>query len=293
MIIVVVALVCATMGVLLGKMFVPTADTALSGQLYSLEKTLDQIGSKLRTLEAAQEELSLRLQNARSGPVRISSEDIEPIVQRYLAAHAAGAAPVSPETSAAPAKGNAAAGADLNALVAELLDPQLPRNKRESIWAQLKDQGLLDEAIAQVEKKASAAPKDAEQHVALADLYLQKLFTVNDGPERGKWATLADQEFDRALEANPNHWNARFSKAISLSFWPPIFGKQEEAAKQFETLIGQQEQSGRRDPEHASSYLFLGNLYAQMGKADKAQETWRQGLVLFPDDAELKAKLGQ
>src|SRR5215813_1736146 len=88
-IIAVVALGCAAMGVLLGKVFLPPAgDTALGAELGSLERTLDQLGTRIKTLEAAQEQMSVRLQNAPSGPVRIASEDIEQAVQRYLAAHA-------------------------------------------------------------------------------------------------------------------------------------------------------------------------------------------------------------
>jgi cytochrome c-type biogenesis protein CcmH/NrfG len=113
---------------------------------------------------------------------------------------------------------------------------------------------------------------------------------VPDGQERGLYATKADQAFDAALASDPQHWTARFSKAMSLSFWPPIFGKQGEAITQFETIVAQQESSGQAKPEFAQSYLFLGNLYAQGGKADKAAEVWKKGLSLFPENESLKAK---
>src|SRR4029079_19199235 len=104
----------------------------------------------------------------------------------------------------------------------------------EALWARLKNANLIDQAIAKLQEKVNGEPKSADLHVALAGAYLQRLFNAPDGRERGEWATKADQEYDAALEANPNHWDARFSKAVSLSFWPPLFGKQEEAARHFE-----------------------------------------------------------
>ena len=76
---------------------------------------------------------------------------------------------------------------------------------------------------------------------------------------------------------------------INLSFWPPIFGKGAEAISQFETLLGQQK-SQSPQPQFAETYLWLGNLYAQSGKMDLAQQTWSDGLLLFPDDEDLQGK---
>ena len=101
----------------------------------------------------------------------------------------------------------------------------------------------------------------------------------------------ADKAFDTALDLDPEHWDARFTKAVSLSFWPPITGKQPEAVSNFQTLIAQQEKSGVTQPHYAQSYLLLGNLYLQQGKTDLAMQTYQQGLGLFPDHGDLKSQL--
>ena len=83
---------------------------------------------------------------------------------------------------------------------------------------------------------------------------------------------------------------ARRAKAISLSFWPPIFGKTNEAKQQFETLIAKQLQTNP-SPEHAEAYLWLGNLHLQTGDPDAAKQVWADGLSLFPDNLELAGQL--
>jgi tetratricopeptide (TPR) repeat protein len=78
---------------------------------------------------------------------------------------------------------------------------------------------------------------------------------------------------------------------VSLSFWPPIMGKQPEAIQQFEMALAQQEARPSR-PEYAQTYLFLGNLYRQQGNAARAKEIWKKGSELFPENDELTRKLG-
>ncbi len=101
----------------------------------------------------------------------------------------------------------------------------------------------------------------------------------------------ADEAFDAALARDDHHWDARFSKAVSPSFWPPLFGKQAEAIEHFETLMGQQEALPQQGPKHAQTYLLLGNLYQQQGNNDKALATWNDGTQLFPDNHELAARV--
>ena len=121
--------------------------------------------------------------------------------------------------------------------------------------------------------------------------YLQKLFDIGGAsPEVGDLATQADLAFDRALELDPQNWDARFTKAVALSNWPAFLGRQPEAIAQFETLLAQQENSPP-NPQYAQTYLFLGNMYVQTGERAKAIETWQSGLARYPDDAALLEQL--
>ncbi len=170
--------------------------------------------------------------------------------------------------------------------------PDFTDLEREGIWLQIARAGRTRELIALFEKRAEQSPYDPDVQVELGGAYLRMLQEVGQGPLAGQWAGRADAAFDRALELDPEHVGARLSKAISLSFWPPIFGKQAEAVKQFETLIGQLEGKPLQ-PQHSQAWLLLGNLHQQQGQAEKALAVWQAGAALFPGDAALGAKLGQ
>ncbi len=177
---------------------------------------------------------------------------------------------------------------ELGDLLSKLSDPMTSYEQKQALWKELAEKGLLDEAIAALKAKADADPSNPDAQVELASGYLQKLYSSKNPLETGGWAMKMDQCYDKALELDPNHWNARFSKAISYSFWPAITGKPQEAVKQFETLIAQQEKSSTRPPQYATTYELLGNLYKQQGKLDLAKQTYAKGLSFFPDNKGLK-----
>jgi tetratricopeptide (TPR) repeat protein len=174
--------------------------------------------------------------------------------------------------------------------LAGILDKKMSWDDREKLWTRIREAGLTDEIIKDLEKRAAANPKDPDSQTLLGNAYLKKIQEVPQGPESGAWATKADQAYDRALEIDPEHWESRFMKAVALSFWPAAFGKGTEAIKHFETLVSQQERQNPRSG-FAETYYFLGNMYLQTGQRDQAISAWQRGLRLFPDNAELQQQL--
>ena len=172
----------------------------------------------------------------------------------------------------------------------QYLNEDLSEEQTEALWKAASEAGQFDALLALFEEHAKANPQSADAQLDLGMAYLQKLFKAGNGPEQGTWAIKADQSFDAALAVDDHHWDARFAKAMSLSFWPPVFGKQTEAIKHFETLIEQQANIPSA-PNHAQTWLLLGNMYQQLGKADQALETWQKGLALFPQNAELAQQI--
>jgi len=77
---------------------------------------------------------------------------------------------------------------------------------------------------------------------------------------------------------------------MSLSFWPPVFGKQGEAIRQFEILVDQQADLPR-DARYAETHLLLGNMYRQIGEEEQSLAAWQHGLELYPDHLELQGQL--
>ena len=256
-----------------------------------LSAAVDALRGQQADLRAALDAMALQVGTS-GGRTAVSGADVDAAVARWmderearLAAEDSAKAKLAADGAVADAK------PDADDFFEKLLNPDLKGDARESLWKQIRDAGLTDEMIARMEALASAHPNDAGIQVALGEAYLQKIFEVGNGPEAGVWATKADKSFDAALAINPQQWDARFAKAISLSFWPPMFGKQAEAIQNFETLIAQQESQPSK-PEFAQTYLWLGNLYLQQGKTDQAKEVYGKGLVAFPNDPELLKQLG-
>jgi tetratricopeptide (TPR) repeat protein len=169
-------------------------------------------------------------------------------------------------------------------------DPNASLDDKQKAWASLRERGLLDEAIALAEERAKAAPDDPAAQFDLGVGYIEKIQEVGGGIEAGKWASKADDAFDRTLALDEEHLDARLYKAMSLSFWPPIFGKRAEAIAQFETLIEKQAKHPAED-HFANSYVLLGNLHMESGDSAKALEVWKAGAAAFPEDADLAAKI--
>lgn len=191
--------------------------------------------------------------------------------------------------TAKPTASIAAAGA--SSAMERLMAGGLPYDTAQALWKEVADAGKLDELVKMMEERAAARGNDPEAQTQLGLAYLQKVFRVGAGPEAGVWATKADKSFDAALALDDQHWQARFQKAVSLSFWPPMLGKQPDAVKQFETLIAQQEASGQSSSGYNQTYLFLGNMHLQMGDKTKALAAWNKGLAQFPNDPELLKKI--
>jgi tetratricopeptide (TPR) repeat protein len=261
-----------------------------AGESALFAQSLSEVSARQTAIEQSLDALRSELANRARAETRTSASDIDAAVERALerrAGHAGAAAGASadaaPETAAAKKF-------DARAALASLNDPTLSQEKRQAIWKEISDAGALDEVLAMLEQRASDDPRNAAAQIDLGRGYLQKVFKAGGGPEAGVWANKADKAFDSALAIDDHNWDARFQKAVSLSFWPPMLGKQNEAIQNFETLIAQQ--SGQNSsPQFAQSYLFLGNMYTQVGDKDKALATWQAGLALFPGNAQIQKQI--
>lgn len=266
---------------------VEAADAIVPDALESLKAQVASLNTELERLRAERSSSELPLATSRD---RVQMDAIDEAVQRYFEGRTvAGLVPEETEET------SVAASEDASRTVDEwyelLNDPGLEGDARQAVWDRIRENGMLDDTIAMLEARADKFSDDPEAQVEVASAYIQKIFEVGEGPAAGLWAGKADKAFDRALALDDRHWDARFNKAISLSFWPPIFGKQREAISHFETLIEQQV-GGPSEDRHAQTYLLLGNLYAQSGDSSKAETTWKAGLGLFPDNESLIGKFG-
>lgn len=171
-----------------------------------------------------------------------------------------------------------------------LVSRQASFDQKQAAWKKLKDSGKLDQAITELERLVAANPQAAEYPATLGQAYLQKCSTLQDMREQGILAMKADQTFDTALQLDPKNFEARFTKAVAMSYWPPQLNKGQEVIDHFTTLIEQQEAQPPQ-PQFAATYLWLGDYYQKIGKSDYARATWQCGAERFPADASLKQRL--
>jgi tetratricopeptide (TPR) repeat protein len=178
----------------------------------------------------------------------------------------------------------------LNRAVDLLVSPLASMAEKGETWRQLRDAGKLDQVIAELEQRTASDPKTAAYPAALGQAYLQKCGTIKDVREQGILAMQADKLFDTALNLDPGNWEARFTKAVAMSYWPPMLNKGEEVIQHFQTLIQQQEALPPQ-PHFAETYAWLGDQYQKAGRTDDARAIWQRGATLFPDNENLRKKL--
>ena len=180
--------------------------------------------------------------------------------------------------------------ASLSRTVDILVSPQTSHQQKQEAWKQLREAGKLDQAIAELEQRTANEPRAAESAAALGHAYLQKCGTIQDVRDQGILAMQADKLFDTALSLDASNWEARFMKAVAMSYWPPVLNKGDEVIQHFQTLIQQQE-TQTPQPQFAETYAWLGDQYQKAGRGDDARAVWQRGAALFPADEKLRTKL--
>lgn len=271
----------------------PVETDAVTGELGELRAALEQARVRHARLVAElerDEPAGALLPDPDSGP---SDDELAAAVARWRAANPEAEGTLrSARTAPAPvAPGEPdLATMPMLEIAQELAKSGFGDNERQAIFGKLRELGRIDEYLAEIEKLATADPENPGLQIALGHAYLQKLFGMGASPEVGAIAWKSDQAFDRALELDETSWDARFSKAVALSNWPPFLGRASEAMEHFEILIEQQESRAPR-PHFAYPYLYLGNMYQANGERPQAIATWKEGLALFPEDPGLQEAL--
>ena len=252
----------------------------LQRTLAELQKDHAALRAKFEALASTPQPMAAPGAVERSAVPTLSAELIGPAVEAYLQkrerAGSAGA------VEAAGAAGAAAFDVDADfATLAKtfFVDP--------AGWQRAFAAGKMDEVLKKFEAIAAASPKDAKAQMDLANAYLSFLQL---SPNKGPLAEKSDQALDKVLAIDDSHWEARFTKAISYSFYPEFTGKPKEAVAQFERLVAQQEGMAPQ-PQEAQTYLMLGNLLERRDPA-KAKEIWAKGARRHPENAELVKKAG-
>jgi hypothetical protein len=169
--------------------------------------------------------------------------------------------------------------------------------EKQAAFDELRKDGELDAAIADLKQQAAQNPNDPEIPTTIGEAELNRLRSLaeNGGltanhDQIGILAMQADQEFDSALQIDPKNWEAQYVKAASMYYWPSNPQTDNQVVQSLTSLIDQQE-TMPANPAFAQTYVTLGNEYQKLGQPDKAMATWQLGAQEFPSDSSLQAKL--
>ncbi len=257
-----------------------------------------------RTLSAAEEASTVAREEARASGVRLESR-LEQLEQRLVELEKRRAAP--PRLAESPAAGrneraedkppepaaesvarteSAPAPSGLDAILEEIVLSGFGKEETERLVKQLRRDGVPDDVLERIRAFVSKNSTDPRAHYLLARTYYARLMRESSPANMEKWGDLVLEEYEKASEIDPTYWEPRFDRAVYLSYYPETMGKAPEAIREFETLREQQKRSNA-DPHYAETYVYLARLYLRVNKRAKAEQTAREGLNLFPDNAAL------
>jgi tetratricopeptide (TPR) repeat protein len=181
--------------------------------------------------------------------------------------------------------------AAVDALLARMKTERLSEADMDRLWELLPGSGREDSAIAAFREYAAAHDGDADAWYGLGAALTSKLIGGQVSfLEQGALSTQAEAAFSRALTADEDHFGARYSRAVSWTFWPESFGKGADAIRDFEVL----RERHRGDASMGAMedvYLKLAVQYRKSGDPKKAEEVLREGLQTFPDSPSLRKQL--
>lgn len=257
-------------------------DGAAVGELRQVVARLSEENSTLRqrldALADAPVPAVVPAAGERTAAVTVTAEQVAAAVEGYLRQRGDASGPAD---AAGPAKPAFDLETDFAALVGS--------NYWENVaaWKKAFQSGRMDDVVARFEALAKQDPKNVAKQMDLANAYLAYLQF-----DQTKWqlSMKADAVFDRVLDLDENHWQARFTKAVSYTFWPDFLGKKQEAIQHFETLV-QQQDALPVENHHAETYLYLGNLI-EAKDPQRAREIWRKGARRHPNNQELQKRAG-
>jgi len=171
-----------------------------------------------------------------------------------------------------------------------MADPDNIRYGSEYRQAVIQANDAYDRCIKFFEKLVADNPKSPNAELNFGFAYVDKI------PASGTitqviLANTALAHFTRSLELKPS-WIGYYTRGNSYLFWPKIFGRTPLGVADLEQAMKLQKQDSKR-VYHARAYIALGDAYWKMDDLPRARDVWKEGLTLFPDNSQLKARLSR
>jgi tetratricopeptide (TPR) repeat protein len=185
----------------------------------------------------------------------------------------------------------AALAEDLSQLESALAaDPDSLRFASEYRMEVIKE-NAYDRSIAFFEKLVADHPQSAHAWLNYGYAIVDKI------PAAGSitqviLANSALKQFSKSIELERS-WLALYTRGNSYLYWPKVFGRAPLGVTDLEEAVGLARKAEKPKRVYARSFVALGDGYWKTGQPEKARAVWREGLKLFPGDAQIEARLGR
>jgi tetratricopeptide (TPR) repeat protein len=187
-----------------------------------------------------------------------------------------------PAAARAAARLDAAAAAELDRLAEAVRRAPSDHPLADRYRELARQHGAAQRAVKWLEQLAAdpATGREAAIHFQLGMAYVDVLQTASPVTKPGL-AGRAHAAFDAALARDPNHWDARYGKALLHLRMPASFKQYPKAIEAFTDLLRRQTTLPTR-PEFALTYVRLSEAYVLGGDQIRAAAVLRDGLGRFP-----------
>jgi hypothetical protein len=95
--------------------------------------------------------------------------------------------------------------------------------------------------------------------------------------------------FGKSLDLQES-WLGLYTRGNSYLYWPKVFGRTPLGVADLEKAVVKGDAEGNK-PYHVRAWIALGDGYWKLDQLDKARATWEQGLLRFPGEERLEARL--
>jgi tetratricopeptide (TPR) repeat protein len=148
-----------------------------------------------------------------------------------------------------------------------------------------------DRSIAFFDKLTADHPQAAYAWLNFGYAYVDKI------PAAGSitqviLANKALTNFSKSIDLKKT-WIALFTRGNSYLYWPTVFGRAPLGVADLEQAVALARQEAKPKKVYVRSWIALGDGYWKTEQPEKAKEIWRDGLKLFPGDAQLQARLAR
>ena len=180
----------------------------------------------------------------------------------------------------------------LLSLVASYVVGSPTKEEVEELLTLSKDRKLMALVVSELTTRIESDPDDVDARMQLAEVQASGAHSAGSITERAEMSRGVRTQISAILERDPEHWDARYMKAVGISHSQRTPQGRAMAVREFESLIAIQQ---KRSPESrfASTYGQLSRVYLADRDITKARDALRQGLERYPQDQSLKDQLAK